>query len=117
MDNTIKRAFALLSALILLLPAAAWALTIHLEAVNYTSSFNAGGDGIRAVNGALSGLDYPGDYVCYNLKPTSFGFYGVTIRCWGVNGYPYEMQLIIEDIDQNAQVVDIYFVGKGTCGS
>jgi hypothetical protein len=103
--------------LALLLPASIGAVTIHIDAVYYTSSYNAGGTGIRAENGTVNGLDYAGDWVGYDLPLDAFGFYHVTVRCWGELYTPYHLYLIIEDEEQNAQSVSIEFVGMGSCGS
>lgn len=111
-----KMAVAAASIIMLLVPAYIGAVTIHINAIDYTSSYNAGGAGIRDVNGALTGLNYPGDWVRYPLNLDAYGTYSVTVRCWGILNAQYLLHLIIEDFEQNAQVADIAFTGKGLCG-
>jgi hypothetical protein len=115
-ERLVKTAVAASSIIMLLVPASIGAVTIHINAIDYTSFNNACGTGIRDVNGALGGLDCPGDWVRYPLTLNAYGTYSVTVRCWGVLNAQYLLHLIVEDFEQNAQVVDIAFTGKGLCG-
>ena len=110
------RTLAALAVLALLAPACAFAVTIHIDGVSYTGSHNVGGAGIVAANGAVTGIDWPGDWVSYPLPVAAFGTYGAVVRCWGIDGISYSVRMIVEDMNDNLQTIDINFVGKGLCG-
>ncbi len=111
-----------ISALLVLLSNPLSSETIKIEAESFTSSYDVEYDVIRsAINTTCSGgymlvgLDYPGEWVKYDLGVSAFGVYSANIRCQGDLGQSYSLRMIItsNDINDSPQSVDFNFTGKG----
>jgi len=105
-----------------LLPASIYAHDIALEAEDYTSSFNAGGEVIytTACAGAsggyaVEGFDSPGDWIEVTLTTPELGAYADTLRSAGLFGYESDMRITIMNGAQGGGDIESYYhpVGIG----
>jgi hypothetical protein len=95
------------------------AIDLSIEAEAFRYAHDIANDRIAANGTLLFGLDSPGEWTQYELSTSSFGTFGVVMRCWGDINVPYHLQLLVlpSEGEGDPQMVDFNFIGKGSCGS
>ncbi len=107
-----------------MIPAAAFAQTITLEADQYEDSYDYFGYVIGSEEAPdctggymLVGLDALGEWTEYTLPVSAFGIYSVSMHCRGLYAHYYTFQLILTAGTSGVvQTIDITFLGLGTSG-
>ncbi|RJR29667.1 MAG: hypothetical protein C4574_03200 [Candidatus Latescibacterota bacterium] len=98
----------------------AGAVSVTLEAENFSRCHDVDFDPIRKVDTRLHGLGAPGEWVEYDFSMSSFGTYAATLVCWGEIGVTYTMHLSYSDLeDTGLQTIAFTFAGTGdytVCG-
>ena len=88
---------------------------ILIIASEYTDSLEVGGDPIGTnLMGWMTGLDYPGEWVEYDINPLSFGTYQIRMSLRGADSVQYHLELTVTDImNGEEQVIPFDFTGAG----
>ncbi len=88
---------------------------ILILASEYTDSLEIGGDPIGSnLLGWMIGLDYPGEWVEYDIEPQSLGTYEIRIAVRGADGVQYHLELTVTDGGTGEeQVIPFDFTGAG----
>jgi hypothetical protein len=107
---------------LILLSASIYAHEITLEAEDYTSSFNTGGESIyvTACSGAsggyaVEGFDSPGEWIEITLTTPELGAYADTLRSAGLYGYESDMRITIMNGAEGGGDIQSYYdpIGLG----
>ena len=108
-------AFIALAALSLVFPRAASSQDILIYASEYTDSLDIAGDPVGSnLIGWMTGLDYPGEWVEYDIDPQSYGTYEIRMAARGADGVQYHLELTVTDIATgDEQVIPFDFTGAG----
>ena len=116
MNRRIAATITLL-ALSLAFAGAASCQDILILASEYTDSLDIGGDPIGAnLMGWMTGLDYPGEWVEYDIEPQSLGTYEIRMAVRGADGVQYHLELTVTDgAAGEEQVIPFDFTGAGFC--
>jgi hypothetical protein len=106
---------AAIIALSLALTGEARSQNILVIATEYTDSLDTGGDPIGSnLLGWMTGLDFPGEWVEYDIEPQAFGTYEIRLALRGADGVPYHLELVVTDgAAGEEQVIPFDFVGAG----
>jgi len=113
-----KKPLAVVVVAFIIAPCLAHAADVFVQAESFVLSNNLAPLEIRSYLGMIQGLDYPGEWAQYELLPSGFGTYRVTMRCWGTLNVPYNLYLNTLPVQGEAsQRIKLYFVGAGQCGS
>jgi len=88
---------------------------ILIIASEYTDSLDTGGDPIGTnLLGWMTGLDYPGEWVEYDIAPQSFGTYQIRMALRGADSVQYHLELTVTDVmSGEEQVIPFDFTGAG----
>ena len=116
---TMRMCIAPLMLCLLVLPSASSAERILVEAEDYSSFYNIYGGDIYTDDYRIYGIDYPGEWAEYNVSSViDLGSRMVAVRVWGDLNVQYHLQVsVTPENEVIAQTIDVYFVGKGRCGS
>lgn len=96
--------------------------TIKVEAETFTSYYDLEYELIRSAAGPscsggymLVGLDYPNEWVKYEISVSSFGVYNANLMVRGDLNQPYSLRMEVtsNNINDNPQSVDFNFRGNG----
>ena len=114
-----KRWIALPLLCILAFPSVSSAERILVQAETYSSYYNIYGGDIYSDEFRVYGLDYPGEWTEYLVSDVVvLGTRSVSVRVWGDLNVQYHIQVSVTPEDETVgQVIDIFFVGRGRCGS
>ena len=112
---------SILSITLVLVPAAAIAQRLTIEAENYTSCGDAGGAQVQSIESTgcsggyfLYGLDTPGEWVQYDLAPNTAGIYSLGMKCRGTLNRDYAFRALFTPLNGGSpQTVDFNFAGEG----
>ena len=67
--------------------------------------------------GWMTGLDYPGEWVEYDIQPQSYGIFGIRMAVRGQQDIPFHLELTLTDVISGMQqTVSFDFVGSGFAG-
>jgi hypothetical protein len=103
---------------VMLAPCLAGATDVYVQAESFTDFNNIMPENIRAYNGSLLGLDYPGEWAEFQVSVSTFGTYLLSVRVWGEANTPYLFHLKTRPIrGEDPQTITISFAGRGYCGS
>lgn len=104
-----------LVALSLIFPGTASSQDILIYASEYTDSLDIAGDPVGAnLIGWMTGLDYPGEWVEYDVGPQSYGTYEIRMAVRGADGVQYHLELTMTEISTgDEQVIPFDFTGAG----
>lgn len=106
---------AVAAALIAPPPPAAWGASLHIEAEDYVASSSS--EDLYVSGGVLYGLDFPNQWVRYNLPAFEPGRYTVVVKCWGELETPYHLQGAVDGGSSGSRTVELNFLGLGSCGT
>jgi hypothetical protein len=123
-NGEIMRRYAAISTIFLaliLLSAPVSSQTVMIEAESYISSHDIDYGIIDGVPGPgcsggdmLVGLDYPDEWVKYNVSISPYGEYAVSMKCRGDLGVQYRLQLaFLPEQVGIGQTVSFQFTGAG----
>jgi hypothetical protein len=113
-----KRITTLVFIVIMLYPCLARAISVVVQAEDFSNSCNIEPENIRSDNSILKGLDCAGEWTQYKLEVTAFGTYSFTVRCWGDSNVEYKFRLTTAPIEgEEPQSIEFRYTGKGSCGS
>lgn len=119
--NRRTAAIIVLITLSLAYPREASSQDILVYAGEYTDSLDIAGDPIGTnLLGWMTGLDYPGEWVEYDIEPQSYGTYEVRMAVRGVENVQYHLELTVTDGSTGEQqVIQFDFTGLGfsSCSS
>lgn len=105
--------------LMLACPVGAAGQDILIYASDYTDSLNIAADPIGTnLMGWMTGLDYPGEWVEYDIEPQSYGTYEIRLAARGVENVEYHLELTLTDGSTGEQQVipfDFTGLGFGSC--
>jgi hypothetical protein len=89
--------------------------TILITASEYTDSLELGGEPIGTnLMGWMIGLDYPGEWVEYDIEPPSFGTYEIRMSLRGADSVQYHLELTVTEVlTGEEQVIPFDFTGAG----
>ena len=104
---------------ILAFPSVSSAERILVQAENYSSYYNLLGGDIYRDEFRVYGIDYPGEWTEYLVSGVVvLGTRSVTLRAWGDLGVQYHLQVSVTPENETVgEAVDIFFIGRGRCGS
>ncbi len=104
-----------LSTLSLVFPQAASSQDILLYASEYTDSLDIAGDPVGSnLIGWMTGLDFPGEWVEYDISPQSYGTYEIRMATRGEDSVQYHLELTVTNIlTSEQQVIPFDFTGAG----
>ncbi|MGD1048277.1 MAG: hypothetical protein ABR899_05940 [Candidatus Krumholzibacteriaceae bacterium] len=109
-----KKITVLAAALMMLVPCVALGAEALVQASTYLLSHDIAFDPITRANSILNGLDYPGEWVTYQLPALPFGTYSVNLKVWGEAGVQYHLELVTMPVQGGEpQTIDLDFVGLG----
>ena len=102
-----------------LLPSAARAQRIQVEAENFINFHDLGGTPILADGALLRGLDFEGEWTEYQVSDIyDLGTRSILIIVWGTQYVQYHLQVTVTPENMaTSETVDVIFVGKGNCGT
>ena len=88
---------------------------ILVYAADYTDSLDLALEPIgQNLMGWMTGLDYPGEWVEYDIQPQSFGTFGIRMSVRGAENIPYHLELTLTNvISGEQQTVPFDFIGLG----
>lgn len=114
-----KMWIATLMLCLLVIPSASSAERILVQAEDYGSFYNLYGGDIYADDYRIYGIDYPGEWAEYNVSGViDLGSRMVSVRVWGDLNVQYHLQISVTPENETVpQTIDVYFVGRGRCGS
>ncbi len=108
-----------LIALSLAFPGRASSQDILVYAGEYTDSLDIAADPIGTnLTGWMTGLDYPGEWVEYDIEPQSYGTYEVRMAVRGAENVQYHLELTVTDGatgEQQMILFDFTGLGFGSC--
>ena len=104
-----------LMALSLIFPGAASSQDILIYASEYTDSLDIAGDPIGSnLIGWMTGLDYHGEWVEYDIGPQSYGTYEIRLAARGADSVQYHLELTVTNIlSGEEQLIPFDFTGAG----
>ena len=102
-------------ALSLIFPRVALSQDILVYASEYSDSLDLAGDPVGAnLIGWMTGLDYPGEWVEYDIGPQSYGTYEIRLAARGADGVQYHLELTVTNIlSGEEQMIPFDFTGAG----
>ncbi len=102
-----------------LLPSAARAQRIQVEAENFINFHDLGGTPILADGALLRGLDFEGEWTEYQVSDIyDLGTRSILIIVWGTQYVQYHLQVTVTPENMvTSETVDVIFFGKGNCGT
>ncbi len=87
---------------------------ILIKASEYTSSYNISGNPISGSQGYLTGLDFEGEWVEYQISPREFGTSNAELSVVGELYISYELKLtLIPEGVMDSQNIYYEFTGNG----
>jgi hypothetical protein len=108
-----------ISLLLLVCPLGAAGQDFLLYANNYSDSLNIALAPIGMnLMGWLTGLDYPDEWVEYDIEPQSFGTYEIRMAARGAENVEYHLELTLFDLfggEQQTIQFDFIGLGFGSC--
>lgn len=107
--------YTILLALSLAATGAASAQDILIYAQDYSDSLNISLSPIgRNLTGWMTGLDFPGEWVEYDIRPQSYGTFEIRMAVRGQENIPFHLELTLTDVISGAeQTVPFDFIGLG----
>lgn len=100
-------------------PSALSAQRIQVEAEDFINFHDLGLTPIFADESLLRGLDFAGEWTEYQASGIyDLGTRSILIKVWGTEYVQYHLQVTVSPEHMaTSETVDVFFTGKGTCGS
>jgi len=113
--NLRTAAIIFLAALSITFPQGASSQDILVYAAEYSDSLDIAADPIGTnLVGWMTGLDYPGEWVEYDIEPQSYGTYEIRMAVRGAENVQYHLELTVTDgASGEQQVIPFDFMGLG----
>ena len=107
--------FIAIAAFSMIFPRIASSQDILVYASEYSDSLDLSGDPIGSnLLGWMTGLDYPGEWVEYDISPESYGTFEIRLSARGEDSVQYHLELTVTNILSGVeQVVPFDFMGAG----
>lgn len=108
-------AIIVLVALLFACPRGVLSQDILVYASEYTDSLNIAADPIGTnLIGWMTGLDYPDEWVEYDIEPQSYGTYEIRMAARGTENVQYHLELTVTDgTTGEQQMIPFDFTGLG----
>ena len=114
MRKALKKITVLAALMMMLVPCAALGADALVQASTYILSRDIAFDPITRANSLLNGLDYPGEWVTYQLPSLPFGTYQVTLKGWGDAGVHCILELVTMPAQgEEPQTIYLDLLGQG----